>query len=106
MSEEIKPLDLEGMNIYKKLKVDFGSGRTKTIYDEKEAIKEIKQRIQEAVQGLIQEVEAKKTELENKKLKYAKKTNDEGMAIIEVLLSLCDWFKEKIKKYFPDEVKK
>jgi len=48
MSEEIKPLDLEGVNIYKKLKVDFGSGRTKTIYDEKEAVKEIKQRIKKA----------------------------------------------------------
>jgi len=69
-------------------------------------LKEIKQQINEAIQGLIQEVEAKKTELENKKLEYAKKTNDEGMAIIEVLLSLCDWFKEKIKKYFPEEVKK
>ena len=89
MSE--KPLDLEGMNIYKKLKVDFGSGRTKIIYDEKEAIKEIKQRIKSAVKGLLEELKLECKpydfiEVRNKKLSY-------------------EQIKQLIKKYFPDEVK-
>jgi len=48
MTDKPKPLDLKGMNIYKKIKVDFGSGKPKIIYDEKEAINEIKQRIKSA----------------------------------------------------------
>ena len=62
--------------------------------------------VKSAIQGLLEELEEKRTELENKKLEYAKKLDDEGMAIIEVLLSSCDWFEQKIKKWFPDVVNK
>ena len=43
-----KPLDLEELKLYKRIKVDFGSGKEKIIYDEKEAKKELKQRIKQA----------------------------------------------------------
>ena len=70
MSEEIKPLDLEGRNIYKKLKVDFGSRRTKTIYDEKEAVKEIKQRIKKACEFYLRYKDNPKLLFKEKKLKH------------------------------------
>jgi len=65
-----KPLDLEGMNIYKKLKVDFGSGRTKIIYDEKEAINEIKQRIKKACEFYLRYKDNPELLFKEKKLKH------------------------------------